>query len=94
MSSECNHNHKYLFDGKARCLHQLFKQKAIKAITKEKYYGKVEFNIWPEKLYKYKRGRWAGRYNLNGTRSKLHNKDQIILAIELAKKYNIQRIVI
>lgn len=93
MEVDCNHNHYYLFDGKARCLHKLFEQKAIGAVTREVLRdGSVEFLIWRDKLTKTKKGRYAGKWRLLGARSKVSSREQIIFVIELAKKHNIQRI--
>lgn len=89
----CNHNHYFLFDGHARCLHKLFEQGAIGAVTREVMRdGSVEFLIWRDKLVKTKKGRYAGKYRLFGTRSRLSDRESIIFAIELAKQYNVQRI--
>lgn len=85
-------NHFYFLGGGAKCLHKLFAQGSIKAISREVTRDGVEFLIWNDKLVKQKKGRYAGRYWLGGSRSKLTNREQVLLALDLAKKYNIQRV--
>lgn len=82
----------YFLGGGAKCLHQLFAQGHIKAISREVTRDGVEFLIWNDKLVKQKKGRYAGKYWLNGSRSRLSDREQVIIALELAKKYNTQRV--
>lgn len=88
----CNHNVLYLFDGQARCLHKLFEQGAIGAITRDETRNGVEFFIWRDKLTKQKKGRYAGQYRLFGHRSRLNDREQIIFAIDMAKYYKVQKV--
>lgn len=74
------------------CLHKLFAGGYIKAVSREITRDGVEFFIWRDELTKQKKGRYAGKYKLFGSRSRLSNRDQILLGIELAEKYNIQRV--
>lgn len=74
------------------CLHKLFAGGYVGAITREVTRNGVEFHIWRDKLIKTKKGRYAGKYKLLGSRTRLSNREQIIFAIELAKKHNVQRI--
>lgn len=90
--SECRHNVYYLFAERPLCLHKLFAKGYVGAITREVTRDGVEFFIWREPLVKTKKGRYAGKYKLLGTRSRLNDREQILLAIELAEKYNIQRV--
>lgn len=74
------------------CLHKMFKQGFVKAITREKTPKGVQFYIFRDKIGKYKYGRVAGQWQLTGAKSLLRSRDQVLLAIELAKKYNVQRV--
>ncbi len=74
------------------CLHKLFEQGYIQAMTKEVTRDGVEFCLWKDRLHKQKKGRYAGKYHLLGTRSRLTDRETVIFAIDLAKKHNIQRI--
>lgn len=88
----CNHNIYYLLTGQPTCLHRLFENGSVQAITREVTRDGVEFHIWRERLVKNKKGRYAGKYRLFGTRCKIYDYDQIVVAIELAEKYNIQKV--
>lgn len=80
-------NHFYFLGGGAKCLHQLFAEGHIKAISREVTPHGVEFRIYNEKLVKQKRGRYAGKYWLGGSQSKLSSREQVLLALELTEKY-------
>lgn len=84
----------YLFGGQARCLHSLFAANVIKAVVRVKTRDGVEFWIYSDPVDKVKRGRNAGQYWLNGSRSRLTSRDEILLAIDLSDKYknNVRRI--
>lgn len=88
----CNHNCFYILSGKALCLHKLFADGYVKAITREVTRDGVEFEIWRNKLVKNKKGRYAGKYKLFGSRSRLHDREQVLTALALVKKYNIQKV--
>jgi hypothetical protein len=88
----CDHNHYYLFGDHPMCLHKLFERGLVQSISREITRDGVEFLIWTAKLHKNNKGRYAGKYKLLGTRSRLTDRQQIICAIELARKYNIQRV--
>lgn len=92
MEVNCNHNHYYLFADHPMCLHELFAKGYVKAITREVTRDGAEFYIWRDKLTKQKKGRYAGKYKLFGSRSRLSNREQVLTALDLAKKYNIQRV--
>lgn len=82
----------YLIAERPMCLHKLFAGGYIKAISRETSYDGVEFYIWRDNLVKTKKGRYAGKYKLLGTRSRLSDVGEALLAIDLAKKYNIQKV--
>lgn len=86
---KCDCNHYYLFDHRARCLHQLFQANVIKAVTREKTRYGVEFYIYSDKV---KMTRWG--WDLGGTRTRLTDMNQIRLALELSEKYknNVKRV--
>lgn len=91
MSSDgCTHF--YFLGTGAQCLHELFAGGYVKAITREVTRDGVEFYIWRDRLHKQKKGRYAGKYKLFGSRSRLSNREQVIIALDLAKKYNIQKV--
>jgi len=90
--NSCNHNYFYLFAKHPMCLHKLFAGGYVKAISREITRDGAEFFIWRDELTKQKKGRYAGKYKLFGSRSRLSNREQILCAIELAEKYNIQRV--
>ena len=74
------------------CLHDMFKLGYIGALTREVGYKGVEFYVWRNTLTKNKRGRYAGKYKTLGARTKLPSREQILLAMNLAKQYNVQRL--
>ena len=88
----CNHNVFYLFASHPMCLHKLFAGGYIKAISREITRDGAEFFIWRDRLEKNKKGRYAGKYKTFGSRSQLRDREQILSAIALAEKYNIQRV--
>lgn len=90
--TKCNHNVHYLLGNHPMCLHKLFARGFVGAITKERTPYGIEFHIWRDKLHKQTRGRYAGKYKLLGSRSRLNDVEQIVCAIELAKKHNVQRV--
>ncbi len=93
MAAEnCNHNVYYLFGDHPMCLHKLFASGYVKAISREITRDGAEFFIWREPLTKQKKGRYAGKYKLFGTRSRLNDREQILSAIALADQYKIQRV--
>lgn len=88
----CRHNVYYLFASHPMCLHKLFAGGHVKAITRQITRDGAEFYIWRYKLEKQKKGRYAGKYKLFGTRSRLTDREQVLTAIALAEKYKIQRV--
>lgn len=81
----------YLFNGRAQCLHQLFRTGQIKVITKETTQGGTEFYIFAdkpkEKSQAWKRGWWR-----NGRRSRIQDRGNIFLAVDLADKYHVKKV--
>ncbi len=82
--SKCDCATFYFFTDRPQCLHKLFNQNIVKAITREKTPSGIKFYIWQSYDKKYKRN--------NGGRSRLYNIEQIKLAIELSEKHNVERI--
>jgi hypothetical protein len=92
--TKCDCHHYYLFGGQIRCLHKLFAAGVIKAVIREKTRDGVEFYVYADKPTKIKRGRNAGKWWLDGSRSRLSSRGEVLLAIELSEKYknNVRRI--
>jgi hypothetical protein len=86
--------HFYFFNQSgAKCLHELFADGYVGAVSREQTpYNGLQFYIWRDKLIKNKKGRYAGKYKLFGARTRLSNREQVLLAIDLADKHKIQKV--
>jgi hypothetical protein len=93
MKTKCDCLTFYLLGGSPKCLHKLFESGGVKIITKETTPNGAEFYIFADKpkdkSQAWKRGWWR-----SGRRSRIRSKDQVILAIQLAKKHQTRRVII
>lgn len=83
----------YLFDKRPMCLHDLFKSGLVSFVVKEtgRYSKNIAFYIYRDKVNKDSKA-WKRKWWVNGTRSKLNSRKQILLAIDLSEKYNVRRV--
>lgn len=89
--SKCDCLTFYCFDGQVLCLHKLFQHNMIKIIVREVTDNGVLFWIYADKPKEssqaWKRGWWR-----NGRKALVRDRDNILLAIELAKKHQVKKV--
>lgn len=83
--NKCNCTTYYLFGDRPQCLHKIFSRGLCNALTRQKTPDGTKMYIWQN--YDKKR-----KKNQIGGRCQIISFDMAILAVELAKKYNVERI--
>lgn len=82
--NKCNCTVYYLLGDRPQCLHRLFASGYITAVTRQRTPYGTKMYIWQNYSKKHK-------YQTGG-RSQIKDLEQATLAVELAKKYNVERI--
>lgn len=89
--SKCNCKRLYLLAKQPLCLHKLFSQGHVQIMTKEKSWRGTRFYLYKDKPAETSAA-WKNKWWRNGLRTRLEYRDEILLAIELADKYNIRKV--